>query len=534
MILKKPYKFLIKNFKLIHLILTLLMVYIIYRFGRIINFLDIAISSYTGVLTTNPTEALYDIYIYLAIFGVIVFTIVLIYLLFMKKKPTKLYIGTIIIYLIAFILIAYSYNIIGNMELKIVEPKILRNTRDFLVLISMVQAPQIVLFGIRALGFDIKKFNFKEDLKELEITQEDNEEFEFNINVDVNKAHRKVNKGRRFLKYFYVENRYLFFFISSLSVCFLCLVIYLSLGVYNKKYTQTDFFTTRDFTLAISNSYITNLDYNGNKISENKTYVILELTVKANSSKAKQLNLARPELIVGYNKYYHDNAYVNKFIDIGNVYNNEYIDNQFIKYLLVYPIDKNDADKKMTFRYVDAGNIASTEAKTINVTIETRNLDQIKETKHYNLGDTIDFKGSILGDTKFTINEKDINSLFTLNYDFCVDDKNCYPSIEHLKPSIVNNYDKTLLKINGNIDWDLNAARSKTTNMFNFINLYGSFSYKIDGIEKKDSTILKNVKSLRVNEDNTYYLELIKEVENAEELVLTLKVRDYVYIYKIV
>ncbi len=534
MILRKPYKFLIKHFKLIHLVLTLLMVYIIYRFSRIINFFDVAISSYTGVLSTNPTEYLYDIYIYLAIFGIILFTIIVIYLLFMKKKSIKLYIGTIVIYIVAFVLIAYSYNVIGDMEVKVVDPKILRNARDFLVVISMAQVVEIVLFGIRALGFDIKKFNFKEDLKELEIVEEDNEEFELNINIDVNKAHRQVNKGRRFLKYFYVENRYLFFFISSLSVSIICLIIYLSLGVYNKKYTQTDFFTTRDFTMAISNSYTTDLDYKGNKISENKTFIILELIIKTNGSKAKQLNLANPELIVGYNKYYHDNTYIDKFIDIGNGYNNEYIDNQFIKYLLIYPIDKNDVGKKMTFRYIDIGSITSTEAKSINVGITARNLDQVKETKKYNLGDTIDFSGSILEKTKFTISDKDIKNLFTLNYNFCISDNECYPSIEYLKPSVINNYDKTLLKINGIIDWDPNAARSKTTNLFNFISLYGSFSYNINGTEKKDNTILKNVKSLRVNEDNTYYLELIKEVENAQELSLILKIRDYIYIYKIV
>lgn len=534
MILKKPYKFLIKNFKLIHLILTILMVYIIYRFSRIINFFDVAISSSAGVLSTNPTEYLYDIYIYLAIFGIVLFTIIVIYLLFMKKKSIKLYIGTIIVYVLAFILIAYSYNVIGDMELKIVDPKIIRNARDFLVVISIAQIVEIALFGIRALGFDIKKFNFKEDLKELEIVEEDNEEFEFNINIDVNKAHRKVNKSRRFLKYFYVENRYLFFFISSISVCFLCLIIYLSMGVYNKKYTQTDFFTTRDFTLAISNSYTTDLDYKGNKISENKTFVILELTIKANGAKSKQINLANPELIVGYNKYYHDSTYIDKFIDIGNGYNNEYIDNQFIKYLLVYPIDKNDIGKEMTFRYVDIGSITSTEAKTINVEISTRNLDQIKETKKYNLGDTIDFNGSILEKTQLTINEKDIKNLFTLNYNFCISDNECYPSIEYLKPSIVNNYDKTLLRINGSIEWDSNTARSKTTDMFNFISLYGTFNYKINGMDKTDNTMLKNVKSIRLKQADTYYLEIIKEIQNAEELSLVLKIRDYVYVYKII
>ena len=359
------------------------MVYIIYRFSRIVNFFDVATSSYVGVLSTNPTASLFDLYIYLAIFFVIVFCLIVIFLLYMKKKSIKLYISTIIIYIVAFVLIAYSYNVVGDMEVKIVDPKILRNARDFLIVGGIAQVVEIILFGIRALGLDIKNFNFKDDLKEFDIVAEDSEEFEFNVNVDVNKVQRHVNKGKRFLRYFYVENKYLFFFISSLCICFLCLIFYLSLGVYNKKYTQTDFFTTKDYTMAISNSYITNLDYKFNKISENKTFVILEIIIKTNGKNPKELNLARPELIVGFNKYHHDIDYYDEFVDIGNAYNYEKIDNNFIKYLLVYPIDKNDVNKKMTFRYIDDNSITSTEAKSINVSITDRNLDEIKDTKKY-------------------------------------------------------------------------------------------------------------------------------------------------------
>ena len=307
----------------------------------------------------------------------------------------------------------------------------------------------------------------------------------------------------------------------------------MSLGVYNKKYTQTDFFTTKDYTMAISNSYITNLDYKFNKISENKTFVILEIIIKTNGKNPKELNLARPELIVGFNKYHHDIDYYDEFVDIGNAYNYEQIDNNFIKYLLVYPIDKNDVNKKMTFRYIDDNSITSTEAKSINVSITARNLDEIKDTKKYKLGDTIDFSDSILGKTKLTINNEEISSIFKLNYNFCVVENECYKSIEYLKPSVINNYDKTLIKFNGKIDWDLETARTKTTDLFKFMSLYGKFKYKIDDTEKNDITVLKNVKSVRVNEEDTYYIEAIKEIENASQLQIEFRIRDYIYIYKL-
>ena len=63
--------------------------------------------------------------------------------------------------------------------------------------------------------------------------------------------------------------------------------------------------------------------------------------------------------------------------------------------------------------------------------------------------------------------------------------------------------------------------------------MYGYFKYEIDGVEKTDKTILKNVESLRVDEIDTYYIEILKEIENAEHLSIVLEIRDYVYIYNL-
>ena len=65
------------------------------------------------------------------------------------------------------------------------------------------------------------------------------------------------------------------------------------------------------------------------------------------------------------------------------------------------------------------------------------------------------------------------------------------------------------------------------------MSLYGKFKYKIDDTEKNDITVLKNVKSVRVNEEDTYYIEAIKEIENASQLQIEFRIRDYIYIYKL-
>ena len=506
------------------------MVYVVYKYNFILSFFNTVLSTYTGIITTNPSGTLYNIYIYLAIVLMIILMIVLIGLLYMKKKPIKLYIVNIVAYIIVTILIAYSYNVVGQMELKIVDPKIIRNTRDFMFIGFLIQVIQIVLFTIRTIGFDVKKFDFKNDLKEFDIVEEDNEEFEFDIKIDVNKAHRGLNKGKRYLGYYYKENRYVFFVVSSICVVILSLIIYLSMGVYNKKYTQTEHFRTSEFMLAINNTYVTSKDYRGNVILENKALVVLEMDIKSNSLNGTKLNLSRTELVVNDNKYYHNNLYRDKLIDIGNVYQDEIITNTFSKYLLVYEIPKEFVGKKMEFRYIDKSNdVTKLSAKTITIKLNARDLDKNKKTIEYDIKEEIDFKNSILGDTKIMLNNLEIDKSFVQQYYFCASD--CYDSIERIKPSIVNNYDKVLLKLIGKISWDDEIATPKTTNVFKLLSLFGSFEYTINGETKKDPTILKQVVPNKEHAADVYYLEVIDEMLNAEKIDLILKVRDYTYIY---
>lgn len=531
MILKKPYKFLIKNFRLIHLIITLLMVYVVYKYNFILSFFNTVLNSYNGVITTNPTDSLYNIFIYLAIVLIVVFMLVLIGLLHVKKKPIKLYIVSIGAFIIVTILFAYSYSVVEQMELKIVDPKLIRNVRDFLVVGFGIQIVQVVLFAIRTLGFDIKKFDFQNEIKEFDIAEEDNEEFELEVKIDVNKAHRKFNKGKRYVGYFYKENRFLFFIISSICVVILSMSVYLSLGVYNKKYTQTEYFRTTDFMLAINNAYITNKDYRGNELLDNKTLVVLELDIKSNFLKGSKLSLARTELVVGNDKYYHNNLYRDVLMDIGNVYQDTVISNEFDKYLLVYEIPKELVNEKMEFRYVDkSADITKLNANTISIKINARNLDKTKKTKEYNLGDTIEFKDSVLGNSTFEMLLFDIKESFESYYRFCVKGE-CYQSIERINPDIINNYDKVLVYLYGDIVWDEEIGSNKKTNLFKFISMFGKFKYVVNGVEKTDKTTLKEVKSTKKENARNAYLEVIDEMLNAEKIDLELNVRDYKYIY---
>ena len=79
--------------------------------------------------------------------------------------------------------------------------------RDLLNIVYIFQYPIFIIFGIRFLGIDLKKFGFKEDEEYLDIKEEDREEFEVNIEFDKDKITRNLKKFFRNVKYVYFEHQ---------------------------------------------------------------------------------------------------------------------------------------------------------------------------------------------------------------------------------------------------------------------------------------------------------------------------------------
>ena len=67
MILKKPYAFLIKHFKLIHLLLCIPLVYLLIRTGAIATFLNSYVSANYYTSQTNLAGTYINYFMYLAI-----------------------------------------------------------------------------------------------------------------------------------------------------------------------------------------------------------------------------------------------------------------------------------------------------------------------------------------------------------------------------------------------------------------------------------------------------------------------------------
>ena len=101
MILKKPYAFLIKNFRKIHILLTILTGFIIFETHQLVVFFrDYIANNYSVTVTDNLVSTTISPWLYISIIVTILILVAVYILLKTKKKPTKMYFFTILYYII--------------------------------------------------------------------------------------------------------------------------------------------------------------------------------------------------------------------------------------------------------------------------------------------------------------------------------------------------------------------------------------------------------------------------------------------------
>ena len=112
------------------------------------------------------------------------------------------------------------------------------------------------------------------------------------------------------------------------------------------------------------------------------------------------------------------------------------------------------------------------------------------------------------------INNFDINDKFKVDYKFCITTNECYDSYEYIVPNFKNNYDKTILKISGDIN--LTESAIDTKNLYDFISNYGTIVYTINGQTKRQIVSLVEITPSKTKVKDTYYIEVLEEIKNAD------------------
>ena len=108
MVVRKPYKFLIKNFKKIHIFISLLLIYICFETNNILNYFNKLIE---GTAVRLESLSYINNFIIFLIILVIISCVIIYILMRLKNKPKTLYLITILGYigLIVILLVSYSY-----------------------------------------------------------------------------------------------------------------------------------------------------------------------------------------------------------------------------------------------------------------------------------------------------------------------------------------------------------------------------------------------------------------------------------------
>ena len=348
MIIRKPYAFLIKNFKLIHLIISVIIIYLITKTNNILIFFKRYLQN--SLISVDVNVSFLSFF---SIILIILLSVIIIMLLKKKKKPILFYIITVILYSVVFIGFIYLSTTISDLSMKVLDRKTISFVRDITRFILYGQVLILIPYIIRTLGFDIKKFDFKKDLEELNIDVTDNEEYELTIGVDKNKLEQKGRRRLRELKYYYLENKLFILIILGVVFAIVLYNIISSISI-TKTYKEGVKFDMDNFySITITDSYITSFDNNGNDVSVNdNTYLIVKFNINSYYNGSFSLDTNKFIVKIKNNDYIANKTYYPYFTNYGIGYKEQKIKlNDSKDYILTYSIPKDYVDKKITLVY---------------------------------------------------------------------------------------------------------------------------------------------------------------------------------------
>ena len=525
MILRKPYAFFIKHFRFIHFILALLMGYMALKLTGIISFFNEYIQSTASLIGPEVAIELYPIILYIIIIVAFVIEAIVFLVMKIKKKAILFYIINIVCLVYTFVVMIYSNQIVRTLELGLVEIRTLKLVQDLLVISFSLMSVCILITTIRALGFDIKKFEFGKDV-DLQIDEKDREEFELDVSIDTDSFKRKIKRNLRYFKYVYKENKTMLLLTTLIIIGCISTYIYWNVGIYNKMNKEGTVVSTNEFLFGVTDSYVTTKDYKGNKINK-YSFVIVKIKVKNKLEKKAQLQTGRIGLVLDKMTYYPTVDYQTRFYDLGNYYVADEISNdKFKNYILVYEVPTNLLKQKTKYlRYSD-----STDDQ-VKFKLDFENIDEDTKQIVLTKEKQTNFDNRYLSGSKISIKDVLIDDVFRVNYRFCFNEKDCSTAYEYVRAPIDTNYDKSLVKVEGNYEFNPELDFTNASRLGELISNYGILEYVLNG--QKNNITLKEVKPTKITPTTSTYLEVPSEVKQASKIDLIIKIRNYNYVYHV-
>lgn len=531
MIIKKPYAFLIKHFRIIHLILSVLLLFLVSKTHSIFKFFNDYVKNGYYAYSNNISSKYINFYMFIAVIFIIVLASFVYLLMKWKKKNRVFYISICVFYFLLFIGYLVYFNLFNTILNTPLDVRAVRAYRDIIAILYVPQYFFLVYSMVRAIGFDIKKFDFKKDLEELDIAEEDQEEIEVTFGQNTYKYKRKARRVIREIKYYALENKFFFGVICGSISLVLIFFIYVNVSVYNKKFNESEFFNVNGVIFRVIDSYISEVDLRGNIILDNKKYVAVKVSMENTNSGRVNLSTDSLRLMLDDEYYFPTYSKGDYFRDLGEGYykNTTLYSGESYEFLIIYEIPRELAFEKAVFRMVDNVSILHGEisAKYKDVSLDVESFVDTEEPTYYEVGNAISLEESTLMNSEIVVNSYELGETFTEVYKYCVG-SNCYDGKKIIEADTLGRNERIIMKLNLEVDIDKDLYINKyLTSNSSFISIFGSLTYSIGGVEKKANVIVKTLEN--IDTDNVY-LEVPAEIRNTNLVQLKLNIRNREYI----
>lgn len=503
MIIRKPYAFFIKNFRLFHILFLFLSFILLLNTISLYEFFHKYISNGAVILTSFEVSSVLVNYfwIFFLLIGLCIVTGVLIY----KKKTVKFYIIQILIYTSLLFLFLFCNNTLQELIRYLVDIRLIKALHDILFVFCIMQSISVVLLFTRAASFDIKKFDFDKEYNLLVADESDREEVEVAFDLDINTLKTKFNKISRNLKYFYLENK----LISLILMGLFSFIFIIGIILYIKTTSYTNIngnvINKGVYKLEYKGFYLDDSDISNNIIDDNSLFIIVDVDIKTSSS--KPFPTANLMLSVDNNVYVPNSSYNQYFEDFGAGYKTHEIKKEG-RYYFVYRVPSYTTLEEVKLVYYNNDKYYLKNVNYIDLTKDINNGS-------FGIGDKVKINSSVIGTSDFVINEVSFKERFLVPYIYKIGNTN-YKSSFYVSPSISGNFDKSVIRIDSN-NCDL-------------INDYGKIYYGNNNDLNEAKVSLKQIKNIKKSYDFCYY-ETDKEVIDSSDVLLKINIRGNIYNY---
>ncbi len=514
MIIRKPYAFLIKNFRKIHVFLLLLSLFVAYKLFDVSSFVNEFMRLGTYDLYKDPITKHITGWLMFSIFLLIVGSVSLLFLLLHKKKPWKLYLVPVVEYFVLFLVLMMIRSFFNGFS-NDVETTDLRLSRDLLMIFIIAQLPVIAVYIMRVFGLDFKKFDFNSDKEFLELSEEDREEIEIGISFDKNTLLRVFRKHKRHAMYFYEEHKRICQGIVAILGIVLLFNLYQLIFVTHKSYSEGDSYQINGFTFKINKAYYTDKDFAGNVIEKNSSFVIIDLTIE-NHAGLRTVYLENFHIRNGsFDSITTNKTYAKEFQDLGMSYESarNLKNGEVLNCIIIYKVNKDLKKDRFVLYYQENGGYLR------KIKLNVKDVSKIGEIEKLTMGDELDLGFQYKSDV-IRFEYALVNPDVTYTTQEC-NSRSCSFSEHYLAAG----EDFRFLEIV--FSSDVYEAK----NMVDFLVNYGKLNYK-DANDKEDTIELVNAIPKSYYGKSVFF-KVPVELETAKELYLDFIVRNKHYQYQI-